>query len=243
MFFERGGLDQYPAPLIFDLDHTLWDFATNSRMSLIEGFDAFRLDTIGIENVELWINSFEVANERCWALYRNGEIDKATLRTERFRRTLESLGFNDTELAASLGAHYVDVSPLQTRLIEGSEELLSELSERGHRMWILTNGFEEVQRIKLERCGLSHFFEAMYTSEQLGTKKPHANAFLETARLAGLDPGENIVMIGDSFGSDIIGAQNVGWRGVHYNPVGEIQDDAWRTVRCLRDILNLKLDS
>ena len=31
-------------------------------------------------------------------------------------------------------------------------------------------------------------------------------------RLAGLDPGENIVMIGDSF-AVIIGAQNVGWRG------------------------------
>ena len=143
--------------------------------------------------------------------------------------------------AESLGAHYVDVSPLQTMLIEGAESLLFELAERGHRMWILTNGFEEVQRIKLERCGLSHFFEAMYTSEQLGAKKPHAKAFLGAARLAGLDPDEGIIMIGDSYGSDIIGAQNIGWRGVHYNPEGDVQQDAWETVRHLREILNLDL--
>ncbi len=242
MSVEKGRFVQGPAPLIFDLDHTLWDFAANSRRSLIEGFEEFHLDTLGIGDVEVWISAFEVANDRCWALYRNGEIDKAKLRTERFRLSLESLGHNDVELAVALGMHYVDVSPYQTILIEGSEALLLELAERGHRMWILTNGFEEVQRIKLERCGLSHFFEAMYTSEQLGAKKPHAQAFLGAARLSGLHPDEGIIMIGDSYGSDIIGAQNIGWRGVHYNPEGDIQQDAWRTVRHLREILDLNLD-
>lgn len=242
MSVEKDGFNRGPAPLIFDLDHTLWDFAANSKLSLIEGFEEFHLDTLGIGAVEEWINAFEDANDRCWALYRNGEIDKATLRTERFRLTLESLGHNDTELAVSLGIHYVDVSPHQTTLIEGSEVLLSELAERGHRMWVLTNGFEEVQRIKLQLCGLSHFFEAMYTSEQLGAKKPHAEAFLGAARLAGLHPDEGIIMIGDNYGSDIIGAQNIGWRGVHYNPEGDIRQDAWRTVRHLREILDLNLD-
>ena len=83
----------------------------------------------------------------------------------------------------------------------------------------------------------------MYTSEQLGAKKPHSESFLGAARLAGLDPEGDIVMIGDSYGSDIIGAQNVGWRGVHYNPEGDIEADAWRTVRHLREILDLELNS
>lgn len=242
MSVETGRSGQRPAPLIFDLDHTLWDFAANSKKSLIEGFEHFRLDLLGIESSEQWVNAFEVANDRCWALYRSGEIDKSTLRTERFRLTLESLGCDDGELAVSLGVHYVEVSPLQTTLIEGSEALLSELAARGHRMWVLTNGFEEVQRIKLARCGLAQFFEAMYTSEQLGAKKPHAQAFFGAAQLAGLEPDEGIVMIGDSYGSDIIGAQNVGWRGVHYNPQGEVHEDAWRTVRQLREILDLELN-
>ncbi len=242
MSVETGRLGQRPAPLIFDLDHTLWDFSANSKKSLIEGFEYFRLDLLGIESSEKWVNAFEVANDRCWELYRSGDIDKSTLRTERFRLTLESLGCNDAELAVSLGVHYVEVSPLQTTLIEGSEALLSELATRGHRMWVLTNGFEEVQRIKLARCGLSQFFEAMYTSEQLGAKKPHAQAFFGAAQLAGLEADEGIVMIGDSYGSDIIGAQNVGWRGVHYNPQGEVHEDAWRTVRHLREILDLELN-
>ena len=35
-------------PLFFDLDHTLWDFVSNSRKTLREGYEAFALYDLGV---------------------------------------------------------------------------------------------------------------------------------------------------------------------------------------------------
>ena len=40
-----------PRPLFFDLDHTLWDFETNSRLALRSGFEAMGLSKLGIPSV------------------------------------------------------------------------------------------------------------------------------------------------------------------------------------------------
>ena len=230
-------------PLFFDLDHTLWDFVSNSRKTLREGYEAFALFDIGVTDFSEWIRVFECTNEWCWEEYRQGRMDKTTLRLTRFEMTLQTIGSTaPPELAKELDAHYIQHSPQQTGLIDGTLPLLEELKQRGHQMWILTNGFEEVQRIKLQCCGLSPFFEAMYTSEELGVKKPHPNAFRKAAESAGLLEAEDVVMIGDSWESDIEGAQNIGWRGVHYNPEGELKLEAWRTIRSLHEILDLPLN-
>jgi putative hydrolase of the HAD superfamily len=230
-------------PLFFDLDHTLWDFVSNSRKTLREGYEAFALFDLGVADFSEWIRVFERTNDWCWEEYRQERMDKTTLRSARFEIALKTIGSTATvELAKELDAHYILHSPKQTGLIDGTLVLLKELKQRGHQMWILTNGFEEVQRIKLQCCGLSPFFEAMYTSEELGVKKPHPDAFRKAAEAAGLSGSEDIVMIGDSWQSDVEGSQKAGWRGIHYNPGNEIKPEAWRTVHNLHEILDLPLN-
>jgi len=230
------------APLFFDLDHTLWDFESNSRHALRAGFLEVGLVKHGVETVDAWIEAYEKANEWCWAEFRHGRMDKATLRSERFRLAMVQLNVEpDPEVAKKLGDHYIATSPHQTTLIEGSLEVLDKLAKRGHDMWLLTNGFDEVQHIKVENSGLKPFFIDVYTSDSLGVKKPHAEAFHLSAQRAGISMDAGVVMIGDSWESDVEGAQNVGWRGVHFNPVGELQPNAWRSVRSLRELLDLPL--
>ena len=235
-------LGRMNALLFFDLDHTLWDFETNSRLALTQGYDAFDLGAKGIPRVEDWIEAYEEANDLCWAEYRAGRMTKDVLRGQRFLMASEKLGAAMNEdLAQRLGQHYILTSPHQTGLIQGTHALLSELQKRGHDMWLLTNGFEEVQHLKVDRCGLSTYFHGVLTSDALGVKKPHPDAFLKALESTGVvNPGQ-IYMIGDSWESDIEGAQNVGWRGVHFNPSGSVEPGAWKTVRRLEEVLALPL--
>jgi putative hydrolase of the HAD superfamily len=232
-----------PAPLFFDLDHTLWDFESNSRHALRVGFEEVGLKRLGIDNAERWIEAYERANEWCWSEFRHGRMDKETLRAERFRLAMERLNVSPSvDVAKQLGEHYIATSPHQTALMEGTLEVLDALLARGHKMWLLTNGFDEVQHIKVEKSGLQPYFLDVFTSDSLGVKKPHGEAFHRSAYRAGVAMDAGIVMIGDSWESDVEGAQGVGWRGVHFNPSGDVQSGAWRTVRTLQELLDLPLE-
>ena len=80
------------APLFFDLDHTLWDFETNSRLALGQGFKDLELASLGVADLPMWIRHYEAANDHCWAEFRAGRMDKATLRDRRFELALEACG-------------------------------------------------------------------------------------------------------------------------------------------------------
>lgn len=232
-----------PRPLFFDLDHTLWDFKTNSRRALRLGHEVMGLSRLGVPTVSAWIASFEKADDWCWAEFKAGRMDKPTLRAERFRLTFEGLGLtSEASICERLGEHYIETSPMQTSLMEGTVEVLETLKARGHRMVILTNGFEDVQHIKVDNSGLSGFFSGVYTSDFLGVKKPNPKAFELAAKAAGVPVDGGIVMIGDSIESDVEGAQNVGWDAVHFNVDGPLHQHAWQSIRNLRELLDLPLD-
>ena len=232
------------APLFFDLDHTLWDFETNSRLALGQGFKDLELASLGVADLPMWIRHYEAANDHCWTEFRAGRMDKATLRDRRFELALEACGVACPEdFPSRLGEHYLAHSPHQKALIPGTLDVLEALRARGHRMWVLTNGFDEVQHLKMDNCNLTPFFKGVYTSDALEVKKPNPQAYRLAAERAGLSAAEfeTVVMVGDSLESDVLGAQQVGWRGVHFAPSGERHPEAWRTVRSLSELLDLEL--
>ena len=204
--------------LFFDLDHTLWDFERNSVEALREGFEEISLSSFGIESVEEYISTYKKANAWCWGEYQSGRMDKAELRWRRFSMTLEHWGLEkDAVLGDRLGSHYVETSPYKTHLVKDALKVVTDLHERGHRLIMLTNGFEEVQHIKVTQCGLDPFFETVLTSDALGVKKPHQEIF-NLALKETDSKRENAIMLGDSLEADIIGARDAGWGQVYYNP-------------------------
>lgn len=202
--------------VFFDLDRTLWDFEANSKATLEELFAEFNLKKkLGVGGAE-FIREYKRINEIFWTDYRNGVIKKEELRYARFEAALKFFGHNDHDMASEIGELYISRSPRKTGLVEGSIEILEYLKTK-YELHIITNGFEEVQHIKMESSGLSPYFGHVITSEGAGAKKPSKVIYDYSEKLTGAKPS-NSIMIGDHYEADVFGALNAGWKAVLYEP-------------------------
>ncbi|NND95306.1 MAG: noncanonical pyrimidine nucleotidase, YjjG family [Flavobacteriales bacterium] len=203
--------------LFFDLDHTLWDFETNSRSALEELFEDY-LNPL-TTSFEGFHQTYVDVNHRYWEQYRAGRVTKRDLRFGRFRDSLQRFGMQDESLTRTLAEEYVKRSPYHTALFPNTLETLSELNRKGYSMHIITNGFEEIQHIKLKESGLRDFFEEIVTSELVSKRKPHPKIFEFALDCANATKEESI-MIGDNLHADILGAKQFGIDQVFFNPDG-----------------------
>ena len=76
-------------------------------------------------------------------------------------------------------------------------------------MHIITNGFKEVQYLKIERSGLKKYFQQVITSEEAGCNKPNKQIFLYALEKTSAIASESL-MIGDDIEVDIMGAKSAG---------------------------------
>jgi putative hydrolase of the HAD superfamily len=224
--------------LFFDLDRTLWDFERNSLETLKGLYVDCGLEQRGDGGFEGFNAVYQRENAQCWADYRTGRMKKEVLRSERFRRALKGYGVEDDALAEQMGIQYVERGPHQRHLMPGSLEVLEALRTRGHDIHILTNGFSEVQHIKVENTGIAQWIDHLLTSEELGHLKPARACFDAALQWTGVK-AEQAWMIGDDHAADVIGAHEAGWKTVFFNPDGTPEDDspASATVVALRELL------
>jgi putative hydrolase of the HAD superfamily len=202
--------------LFFDLDNTLWDFEKNSHETFNEIYQNNLAGHGKIPSVEAFIDVYTNHNTRLWGLYRENMISKEELRDTRFLIALKEFGIDDKTLANKISEEYIYRSPRKGILFPGTIETLEKLKDR-FRLHIITNGFEEIQHVKLAFAGLDKYFECLITSEQAGSKKPDAGIFHYALGQAGASAGESL-MIGDDLDVDILGARAVGIDTILFDP-------------------------
>ena len=194
--------------IFFDLDRTLWDFEKNSEEVFRDMYRVLKLERNGVKDFDAFFATYRSVNHDLWDLYREGKIDKEFLNLQRFYQTLFEFGIENKELAEEMGKKYVAWSPLKKHLFPGAMELLDYLKPKYH-LHIITNGFAEVQTVKLRESNLIKYFEQVIISETTPVKKPHPRIFKYAMHLANATV-ENSIMIGDDLDIDIIGAAGVG---------------------------------
>jgi putative hydrolase of the HAD superfamily len=200
--------------IFFDLDHTLWDFTSNSRATLTELYHELKLDVEGIPTAGELIASYEEVNKELWGQYEQGHIPKEVMRVLRFRTTLRRFGITKRSLPETLSHEYLERCPRRTVLFPGVIELLQDL-QFSYRLHIITNGFDEVQRVKLKSSGIEGLFQEVVTSERVGASKPSPLIFAHAQRRAGALSEESL-MVGDNVLSDMLGARQAGWDHAHF---------------------------
>lgn len=223
---------QHIKHIFFDLDHTLWDFETNSDMAFKSIFQKHK---VGV-NIDKFLNYYRSINQEYWKLYRDEKISKADLRYGRLKDTFNKIKFSvEDELINHLAIDYIEVLPTNNYLFEGAHEILEHL-HGNYQLHIITNGFNEVQFKKIENSGLSKYFDQVITSEAAGVKKPNPFIFNFALQQSKAFLNESI-MIGDNYEADIMGALNFGMDAILFNfekkPVGQ-------NIKSVTHLLELK---
>ncbi|MEJ7767591.1 MAG: YjjG family noncanonical pyrimidine nucleotidase [Chitinophagaceae bacterium] len=204
--------------IFFDLDHTLWDFDSNSRLTLRELYVLFELDKKGVLDFDLFHKNYLVHNDMLWARYRNGYIKVDELRWKRMWLTLIDFKIGDEILARKMGDAFLDKLPLRNILFPHTLEILQYLTDKKYKLHLITNGFEFTQHSKLRNSGIDKYFIEVITSEKSNSLKPRKEIF-EYAFSKTKSQCHECIMVGDSIEADIQGAINAGIDQVYVNHI------------------------
>ena len=198
--------------IFFDLDHTLWDFDKNSDLTF---FKILQKNNIKID-VNKFLFEYHPINRKYWDMYRENRVSKSDLRFFRLSDTFNKLNYKvDDDIINKLAIDYIEHLSDFNNLIPDTFLVLEELKLK-YNMHIITNGFKEVQRRKLEKSKLIHYFKTVTISEDVGVKKPDKLIF-EYAVISAKAKIENSIMIGDNYHADILGASALGMRAIYFN--------------------------
>lgn len=199
--------------IFFDFDNTLWDFEKNSREALFQLFNEHSISHKCLTDFDNFINVYEAINHDLWHKYSLQLTSKEELRYQRFYKAFLHFNYDDIDLAHHWANEYLTISPFKTHLIEGTLEVLDYLKGK-YELHIITNGFKEVQHIKLNSCNLYPYFSNIIISEEHGFNKPDVKIFELAQQLSNSDNTE-CVMIGDNYDTDILGALNAQWKAIY----------------------------
>lgn len=222
--------------LFIDLDDTLWDIHQNGKECLEEIYYDYEFNKY-YSTFDDYYNVYMPGNNHLWGLYRQGKIRKDELIVERFLSPLREFGFNDAEYAVELSDDFLERTTYKTLLIDGTIELLDYLKPK-YRMYILSNGFTEVQHKKIKNSGLSSYFEKVFLSEEAGINKPHPDIFTYALKNSNSRRNQTI-MIGDSWDADIVGAKNSRIDQIWFNP-GKLQPDGFEPTHTVGSLAEIK---
>ena len=202
--------------VFFDLDHTLWDYETNCSETLSAMYHHYELEHLGVPSFPEFLKSFVSVNNALWDQYDRGLIQHEAIRYDRFHRILKEVGVDDYDMSLKMSKHYMTESPKGKNLMPQAIETLDYLVAN-YPLYIITNGFSEIQSVKLASSGLEKYFKKVITSEQAGHKKPAREIFDFALNQIGFH-SHQAIMIGDNLTTDIGGARNAEIDHVFFNP-------------------------
>ena len=200
--------------LFFDLDDTLWAFSANARDTYEEMYRKYDYDRF-FDSFEHYYSLYQRRNLELWAEYADGKVTKEELNRQRYLYPLEAVGAGDSALAEAYEKDALATIPTKNKLMPHAREVLEYLSAK-YNLYILSNGFKELQFHKMRSSDIDKYFRKVVLSDDIGILKPWPEIF-HFALSATQSELNDSLMIGDSWENDIAGAAGVGMHQVFYN--------------------------
>lgn len=225
--------------LFFDLDHTLWDFETNSKETIQELYNTHDLAALGIKDFDGFYSTYSQHNHRLWERYTKGFIKQEELRWKRVYLSLLDFKVANEKLAKEMSQAYLEILPNKKHLFPYTIEILDYLKNKKYKMHLITNGFDSVQFKKIRNSGLQDYFIEVITSEASNSLKPHKDIFEYALKNTNASVTESI-MIGDNESADIQGGINIGMDTIFVNHIQATPTiPATYTITHLKELENI----
>jgi 2-haloacid dehalogenase len=206
---DRCGSPRYQW-LLFDADGTLFDYDRAETAALRAAFQE-----IGAAFDPGYVATYRRINQALWQALERGEVKPDALKVRRFELLLEAIGV--AYPAAALSEIYLRCLADCSELVEGAEEVLSALHGQCQAA-IVTNGLQAVQRRRVARSSIRDRIAHLIISEEIGCAKPAREYFDITFARLGHPPKNRVLMVGDSWFSDMQGAADYGIDTCWFNP-------------------------
>jgi len=184
--------------IFFDADETLFHFDAFKGLQLM--FLGY-----GVTFTRNDYQQYQSVNLPLWVQYQDGQIDAETLKHKRFENWAEKLQVTTQDLNSQFLRAMAEICTL----LPGAAELLAILSGKA-TLGIITNGFTDLQHVRLQKMGLDETFSVIIISEEVGVAKPHIDIFNQAFKAINHPPKDHILMVGDNLFSDITGGINAG---------------------------------
>lgn len=196
-----------PKFVYFDLDDTL----LNHKKAEQNGLEDVHQKSNFFENIEIEAlkSTYHHINKNLWEQYGQGEIDRHTLHRRRFEDTMQELKLDATKYSEA-GALYMSFYRKHWEWIDGAEQAFEQIRNE-FPVGLITNGFAETQWLKIKQFNFEELVSQIVISEEVGVMKPHPKIFDYSTELIGVNRSE-ILYVGDSLTSDVIGAKKAGWK-------------------------------
>ena len=194
--------------ILIDIDDTILDFKKSSKKAFINTIKDFNLTY-----KDEYFSYFEQINSDLWRDQKLGKISIKNLFKKRSAMMIEYLGLGvDNNFFTETFS--INLSH-QAILVDGIEDLLSYLNNK-YKLYAASNSVYKRQVSRLKKANLYNFFDGIFVSDTLGYEKPDGKFFEKIIDQIDFNKNE-VIMIGDSLKSDIVGAKNAQIKSIWFS--------------------------
>lgn len=200
--------------VLLDLDDTLYNYDVPNKH--------------GLENVFSYCSEImQISKDEVKSAYFSGRakvhIDlKETAASHNrllyIQKMLEILNYNPLISALEIYDIYWNTFLEKMELFDGVKSCLEKFEGK---ICIITDLTAHIQYRKIIKLNLTNYINSIVTSEETGKEKPHPFNFILALNKLKLNV-EDVVMIGDNFNKDILGATNLKMKSIWINHKNKI---------------------
>jgi len=219
--------------ILFDADGTLYDYEHSELRAFRNTMQNFGID----KDIDQLHTSYKEINYAIWRDFEEHRITAKELREERFRRflTKEQL-LHDCKKMSKI---YIDHLSKGTALLDGAIEIIEYVGSK-YSVSLITNGLADVQYSRIRNSEFKNSFEHIFISEEIGFPKPMKEIFEHVFKTLGYPEKGEVLIVGDSFRSDIVGGNNYGISTCWFNPKNLANENGFEPDYEIQKLLELR---